>query len=407
MRAITKSILFGLCILFVIPFSYLTARENVDPVLWQQALTIHRQAVVVDTHCDTPMVMLGEGVDLGQKSGNSDLDFIRMKEGGVDAAFFAVFVSNSLDKKHPAKNALEMIDEIYRQVEKYPNLAEMAYSPPDIRAIDQKGKRAILIGMENGGPIEGSLRLLRLYYRLGVRYITLTHIKHNDICDSSTGGEAKWKGLSPFGREVVKEMNRLGMLIDVSHISDQAFWDVIKESRAPVFASHSCVRSICDVPRNMSDSMIEALAKKKGVIQLNFYSSFLDKEFKRKSDKIWKQIEPERKKLNETYKDNRTAYWNAVGKLWKKYAPPPPGIHVLIDHIDYIVKLVGADYVGLGSDYDGASSFPKGLGDVSGFPLITYHLLKRGYKEDDIKKILGGNFLRVFAEVIKTAKDLR
>lgn len=407
MRLIVKNLLICLCILFFLPLSYLIAREKVEPRLWRQALELHLEAIVVDTHCDTPMVLLEEGVDIGQRSGKNDLDFIRMKEGGLDASFFALFVSNSLDNKHPATKALEMLDAVYRQVEKYPHLAEIAYSPRDIRSLHQKGKRAILIGMENGGPLEGSLRLLRTYYRLGVRYITLTHVKHNHICDSSTGGKPKWQGLSPFGREVVKEMNRLGMLIDVSHISDRAFWDVIEESQAPVFASHSCVRSICDVPRNMTDSMIKALAKKKGVIQLNFFSAFLDKEFKRKRDEIREKIQPERDKLREKYKDNDTAYWKAVERLWEKHSLPPPGIDVLIDHIDHVVKLVGIDYVGLGSDYDGAPGYPEGLEDVTGFPLITYHLLKRGYKKEDIKKILGGNFLRVFEGAIETAKRLK
>jgi len=391
-----KTFFISLCILLIIPFSYLYGQEKIDLQLWEKAMKIHNEAIVVDTHCDTPMVMLERGLDIGKKSDKNDVDFVRMKEGGLDASFFAAFVSNRLDKKHPAKNALEMIDEIHQQVEKYPDLAEMAYSPRDIRDIHQKGKRAILIGMENGGPIEGSLRILRNFYRLGVRYITLTHNSNNDICDSSSDETAKWNGVSPFGKEVIKEMNRLGMLIDVSHISDKAFWDVLEVSEVPVFASHSCVRSICDSHRNLSDDMIKALAKKGGVIQITFYSGFLDEGFRQKSEEIRKKIAPEIKKLRETYKDNQEGYWDGVFKLWKKHSPPPIPIKKLMDHIDHVVKLVGVDYVGLGSDFDGAGSFPRGLEDVSGFPLITYHLLKRGYSETDIKKILGGNFLRVF-----------
>jgi membrane dipeptidase len=349
---------------------------------------------------------MGKGLDLGQKLKSGEVDFVRMKEGGVDASFFAVFVSNRLDKEHPAKNALEMIDEIYIQVGKHPHLAEIAYTPTDIRRIEQTGRRAILIGLENGGPIENSLRLLRDYYRLGVRYITLTHSQHNDICDSATGGKPKWQGLSKFGEKVVAEMNRIGMIIDVSHISDEAFRDVLRVSNAPVFASHSCVRAICDVPRNLGDDMIKALAREKGLVQVNFYSAFLDETYKKESEAAEQKIRPQMEQLREKHKDDRNGYWNALLALWKKHGPPAPPIDVLIDHIDHIVKLVGSDYVGLGSDFDGAGSFPQGLEDVGGFPLITYHLLKRGYSEEDIKKILGGNFLRFFEQVIAVSKTL-
>ncbi|NIM13065.1 MAG: membrane dipeptidase [Candidatus Aminicenantes bacterium] len=398
--------LIGISLLLLIGISgfNLPAKDKIDPKLWEKAKKIHQEAIVIDTHCDTPMVLRHRKLDLGQKTDKNEVDFIRMKQGGLDAIFFAVFVSNRLDDKHPAKNALEMIDEIFLQVEKYPGLAQMAFSPQDIRDIHKQGKRAILIGIENGGPIEESLGILRNFYRLGVRYITLTHNSNNAICDSSSDEKPKWNGLSPFGKEVVKEMNRLGMLIDVSHISDKAFWDVIEVSEAPVFASHSCVRSLCDVPRNMTDEMIKALAKKGGVIQINFFSAFLDEAFKRKSEETRKKLEPQIKKLRETYKDDRGAFWSEIGRLWKEHGPEPPGIEALIDHIDHVVKLAGVDYVGLGSDYDGAGSFPKGLEDVTGYPLITYRLLKRGYKEEDIKKILGGNFLRFFEEVIRAAK---
>jgi membrane dipeptidase len=404
MRARFKIVFIGLCMLSVIPFCYLSGEEKIDAQLWEKALKIHREAIVIDTHCDTPMVMLDRGLDIGRKSDKNDLDLIRMKEGGLDAAFFAAFVSNDLDQKKPAKKALEMIDEIYRQVEKYPDLAKIVFSPQEIRDIHRQGKRAILLGIENGGPLEGSLRLLRDFYRLGVRYITLTHNDNNDICDSSGAKTPAWNGVSPFGKEVIKEMNRLGMLIDVSHISDKAFQDVLEISGAPVFASHSSARSICDVGRNLTDDMIRALAKKGGVIQVTFCAFFVDQEYKNKAEANEKILDPEMNIIKEKYKDNPEAYWNETIALWKKAAPPAPKIEKLIDHIDHVVKLVGVDYVGLGSDYDGAGSYPVGLENVSGFPLITYHLLKRGYSEEDIKKILGGNFLRVFEKVLQTSK---
>ncbi len=413
MKSANKTLYIFLCSLFLcsilagLSCGDVKAKEKIDPVLWEKALKIHQEAVVVDTHCDTPMAVMEGGFDLGQKQERTEVDFIRMKEGGLDASFFAVFVSNREDKNQPAKNALEMIDEIYRQVGNHPGLAELAFSPADIRRIEKTGKRAILIGMENGGPVQGSLRLLRDFYRLGVRYITLTHNDNNDICDSSTAAKPKWNGLSKFGEEMVAEMNRGGMMIDVSHISDEAFRDVLQLSQAPVFASHSCVRAICDVPRNLTDEMITALAQKRGVVQINFYSAFLDNDFRDASNKINKKLDPQFAKLRKKYKDNRNEFYKAAMELWKRESPPNPGIGILIDHIDHIVKLVGVDYVGLGSDFDGAGNFPQGLEDVRGFPLITYHLLKRGYTEEDIKKILGGNFLRVFEEVMAVSERLK
>ena len=400
MRFNKKKYFISIFILCFISVSHVFYSETkINKKLWKKAIKIHEQAIVIDTHCDTPMIMLDRGVDVGKRSDRAEVDFIKMKEGGLDASFFAVYVSNRLDKKQPSKKALEMIDEIHNQVEKYSDLATLAYSSRDILDIHQTGKRAILIGMENGGPIEGNLRLLRNFYRLGVRYITLTHSSHNNICDSSTGGDPKWNGLSDFGKEVVKEMNRLGMLIDVSHISDKAFWDVIEVSRSPVFASHSCVRSLCNTPRNLTDKMIKALAAMEGVVHLNFYSGFLDESFRRKTKEVEQKLAPEIKKLREKYKANQSSLWDAFGKLWKKHAPPSTTIDVLIDHIDHVVKLVGIDYVGLGSDYDGAGSFPQGLENSSKLQWLTYHLLKRGYSEGDIKKILGKNFLRVFKKV--------
>lgn len=391
--------LLGMLLLVLLPDARVHAEEKIDPELWQRALKIHRDAVVVDTHYDTPMLMLEGGLDVGHRSDRSDVDFIRMREGGVGAAFFAAYSPNGSDLKNPSRKVLEMIDEVYQQVERYPDLASMAFSADGIAGIHRRGKLAILLGIENGGAIEGSLRLLRDFQRLGVRYVTLTHNANNDICDSSTAEKPRWNGLSPFGRDVVREMNRLGMIVDVSHISDAAFHAVLESSRAPVLATHSGARALCPVPRNMSDEMIRALAKKGGVIQINFYSSFLDFDYSRKAEAVEKSLKPEYDRLKEKFRDNRVAYMAAAIELWKKNAPPPPPIDALIDHIDHVVKLVGPGSVGLGSDYDGAGGYPQGLGDATGYPLITYHLLKRGYKAEDIRKILGGNFLRLFREV--------
>ena len=373
--------------------------------LEKRAARLHRKALVIDTHCDTPMAMLN-GLDIGASGNRNEVDLERMRAGGVDAMFFAVFVSNSRDRNHPAHRALEMIDAIVKQVSENPERVALATSPLQIRNLSAENRHAILIGMENGGPIEGSLRLLRQYYRLGVRYITLTHNSHNDICDSSTGGSPRWHGLSPFGRRVVEEMNRLGMIVDVSHVSDATFRDVIRLSRAPVMASHSCVRSICPVPRNMSDEMIRDLAGKGGVIQINFYSAFLDPSFEKRAAEVQRKLAPEFAALNRRYADNRNEYWKHAFALWRKHAPEPASLEILLDHIDHVVRLVGVEHVGLGSDFDGAGSFPRGLEDVSGFPRITEGLLRRGYSEEDILKILGGNFLRVFERVEAVAQGV-
>ncbi|OGF59334.1 MAG: hypothetical protein A2Y62_13690 [Candidatus Fischerbacteria bacterium RBG_13_37_8] len=374
-------------------------KQNKQDSLWKQALELHEKAIVIDTHCDTPELMIDGVLDISKKNKFSNVDLVKMKEGGVDAVFFVVYVSNKLDKKHPSIHALNKIDEIHRQAEQYRQFVEIARSPQDIKRIHSKHKKAIVLALENGGAIEGNLRILRDYYRLGIQYITLTHFRNNDICDSSGARKPRWNGLSPFGKKVVTEMNRLGMLIDVSHISDKAFYDVLKESRAPVVASHSSARAICDVPRNMNDDMIRALAKKGGVMQINFYSEFIDYRFHQHYKKVFRKHEKERENIKKRNKNNVQAFYQAATQLRQKYAPPAVDADKLIEHIDHVVKLVGVDYVGLGSDYDGADYFPAGLETIASYPLITYKLLQRGYSEEEIVKILGGNFLRVWEKV--------
>jgi len=382
----------------------LVAQEEIDKKLWQKAMKIHQKAIVIDTHVDTPSKMLRGNFNIGIRSDEGHIDLIRMKEGGLDAQFMAVFVSQSMEGKGAAHYALEMIDVILQQVEANSDKAVMAYSPADIRRIHKQGKIAILMGNENGIPVENSLRLLRDFYRLGIRYITLCHMGSNFICDSSTD-EPKWNGLSDFGKEVVREMNRLGIMVDVSHISDQAFWDVLKTSQAPVIASHSCARALCDAARNLSDDMIKALAEKGGVVQLAYVSDFVSQDYKDKTEERLKKLAPIITELREKYKDDREGLYQELRTLYEKYPGPPPQITSLIDQIDYIVKLVGVDYVGLGSDFDGTNSVPEGLEDVSKLPIITYHLLKRGYKEEEIIKILGGNLLRFFEKVEEVARQ--
>ncbi len=378
-----------------------SSEDAIDEKLMKKALKIHDKAIVIDTHVDTPLNMM-RGLDICVRNEKGELDLPRMKEGGLDAVFLAVFVGNGSDYSNPSKRAFSMLDEIHRQIESCPDIAELAVSTDDIRRIHKTGRRAMLIGMENGGPVEEDLALLRIYYRLGVRYITLTHNENNPICDSSTD-EPEWGGLSPFGIEMVAEMNRIGMMIDLSHASDETFLDVIEHSKSPVIASHSGCRALCDIPRDVPDDLLRALAGNGGVIQIVFYSGFLSDEFAKESAAAREKLRPEFEKIRKETAGNREEYWKRARPLWMASMPESPEIDVLIDHIDHVVEVAGIDHVGLGSDYDGAGNWPKGLEDATGYPLVTYHLLKRGYSEKDIKKILGGNLLRVFGEVEVTA----
>ncbi|HSG27263.1 MAG TPA: dipeptidase [Candidatus Krumholzibacterium sp.] len=400
MRRISSCLLSALIVpVFCFPGR---AGEPIDRELMEKARRLHDSAVVIDTHVDTPLMMAGRGLDICTLDDRGEVDLVRMGQGGLDAVFLAVFVSNEYDSLNPSKMALETIDVIHEQIGSCKQLAELAMTTGDIRRLHRAGKRAILIGMENGGPVEGSLAMLRTYYRLGVRYITLTHNSSNNICDSSTDVPF-WGGLSPFGVEVVAEMNRLGMMIDVSHISDDAFFDVLEHSTAPVIASHSAVRALCDVPRNLSDEMLAALAAKGGVIQVVFYSGFLSKDFWDASAEVRERLQPEFDRIAVETGGKNDEYYARAMPLWRSEIPEAPEIDLLIDHIDHIVSVAGIDHVGLGSDYDGAGSFPKGLEDASGYPLITYHLLRRGYSEEDILKILGENTMRVFEKVEEAA----
>ncbi|HPR63952.1 MAG TPA: dipeptidase [Thermoanaerobaculia bacterium] len=377
---------------------YGAAKEPASP----QA--IHEKALVFDTHVDSPLAMYYGHVDIGTREPRADLDLLRMVEGGLDAVFFAVFVPNDQDMDHPSERAFTLLDEICNQVGRYGERAEIARNSSDILRLHREGRRAILISMENGGPIEGKLSMLRTYYRLGVRAITLTHVKHNSICDSSTDSPPKWGGLSPFGKEVVTEMNRLGMVVDVSHLSDDAVRDVLHVSRAPVMASHSGARAVCDTPRNLPDDLLRAIAEAGGTVQVNFYAEYIDSDYAKKAKEFRTSMEPVYEELKKTYADDKGAYWQAIGQLWKEKGPDRPGLDRLIDHIDHIVHVAGIDHVGLGSDYDGAGSFPIGLEDVTGYPKITEALLDRGYSPEDVAKILGGNIFRVLREVERTSR---
>ena len=381
----------------------------------KKANRIHEKCLTVDTHCDTPMLMIKPGFSVRDenKAPQSRVDLPRMKKGGLDAMFFAVFTSQKprTEENYQKTYALanQMLDSIHAMLKKDSDLATLALKAEDLAKIEKTGKRAIYIGMENGFPLAKDISRVEEFYKRGVRYITLCHSFHNDICDSSSDGKpAEHNGVSDFGKQVISEMNRLGMMVDVSHASDKSFYDAIELSKAPIIASHSSVRVIAQHNRNMTDEMIKKLAAKGGVIQI----CLLDEYVKNPDTTTvnYKRIKQIRKiyandldKMTEAQKDAMFKEWDDL-KAWKQ--KDMPSVKDLCDHIDHVKNLVGVDYVGIGSDFDGGGGLMD-CGDVSQFPNITKELLRRGYTETEIRKIWGGNLLRVFREVEKTAEKIK
>lgn len=355
---------------------------------------LHQKAFVLDSHCDTPLSLI-LGTDPGKKNKIRQVDFIRMKEGGVDASFFAIYTSNSLSPDQATRRALQLIAQTYDAIEKNPDKVSLATTVREGRALKANGMTAIYLGMENGSPIQKDLSLLRLFYRMGVRYMTLTHAGNNEICDSCAPKEKRWNGVSPFGREVIAQMNRLGMMIDVSHISDEAFYDVLKYSKAPVVATHSCCRALANHPRNMTDQMIKDLAAAGGVIQINFYPSFLDDTYGARSAALLDAYDEAEEVFKANPKSRKALAAFNKAELDLVNSPRPP-YQLVVDHIEHVIKLVGVNHVGIGSDFDGIAATPQGLEHVGKMQVITGELMRRGYQEEEICKILGENFLRVF-----------
>ncbi|MFA9392814.1 MAG: dipeptidase [Prolixibacteraceae bacterium] len=372
----------------------------------QNSQNMHAEALVIDTHTDTPMQLVNRGLDLGQRHSapESRVDFPRLREGNVDGIFFALFTSQrertSENYEKAYSLAHQMIDSTLVSLMKNDKSAELALNSIDAESISAKGKTAIYFGMENGFPLAKDLSRVEEFYNKGVRYITLCHSSNNDVCDSSTDPVGpEYEGVSEFGEKVIGEMNRLGMMVDVSHISDSSFFDVLRVSKAPVIASHSSVRSICNHPRNMSDEMIQALAQHGGVIQICILGNYI-READTTSMNFIKHEELRKKYNNWQYANDeeRKAAWAEYDAIEHDYPQQLPTIADAVDHIDYVVKLVGEDYVGIGSDFDGGGGLADCV-DVADFPKITDELIKRKYTQAQINKIWGGNFMRVFKAV--------
>ena len=384
-----------------------STRPTRDEALWQRALAIHRRAIVVDTHNDITTPMTNDDYDLGGDPPypyRTSID--RMKKGGLSAIFFSLYVKPwYVQHGGAARRTLDMIDSVYRAAERHPNDLMIATSATDIRRAKAQNKIACLLGIEGGHAIENSLPTLREFYRLGVRYMTLTWNNTNDWADAR--GDKTHNGLTDFGKEVVREMNRVGMLVDISHVSDKTMSDALDVSKAPVIASHSSARALSNVARNIPDDLLKRIAKNGGVVQVNFYSLFVDqKTVAPQSDERNARLKAQQEALTAKYANDPERLSEESDKLEAANPLPPLPISKLIDHIDHIVKVAGIDHVGLGPDFDGANDFPEGARDESMLPNITYELLKRGYSEQDIDKILGGNFLRVFAQAEMVARKM-
>ena len=378
-----------------------------DEKLWKRALDIQRKSIVIDTHNDILSIMFDENYDLGVSSvGKYHTDLARMKQGGLSAEFFAVYIDRSYARDGgSARRALDLIDYTYRAVEKYPSDLMMAYSTADIRRAKKQKKIAALMGIEGGHAIEDSMSALRDFYRLGIRYMTLTHNNTHNWADSCCD-TAKHNGLSDFGKEVVREMNRLGMLVDVSHVSDKTMSDVFDVSKAPVIASHSSARALADRTRNIPDDLLKRFGPNGGGVMINFYPGFIDQKVVLASRERDARLKPQTDALKEQYKADPKKLEEETDKLLAANPLPTTPLSVLLDHFDHVAKVAGIDNVGIGSDFDGIPSVPLGMEDISKLPVLTYELLKRGYSEKDVRKILGENFMRAFGEAERVSRSM-
>ena len=418
---------FSLILLLVTFPALICAQTSANPahkmtLKTQNADQVHRSALVIDTHADTPQRFVDEHFDLDDSLNGGNLNLASARKGNLGAEFFSIWVDPVQYKGQYARRTLELIDSVKQQVARHPKEMIFVTTPDGIEMAHREHKFAALMGIEGGHSIEDSIPLLRQYYALGARYMTLTWANSNGWADSSGDiNDASIphtkEGLTEFGKDVVYEMNRLGMMVDISHVSDRTFFRTLVVSRAPVIASHSDARALCDTPRNMTDDMLRAVARsggpdsKGGVIQVNFYSGFLSQAYR----DAQKALEPEMNKAIQALKDHAKADgkpvpYAEIDKLQRQYGDriPRPPFSVLIDHIDHIAKVAGIDHVGIGTDFDGISGqLPEGMDSAADLPKITEALMARGYSAEDCRKILGGNLLRVFREVEQVSRELQ
>ena len=400
--------------------SLATAQNTQKPsetTVSQRAQKIHDSALIIDTHADTPQRFLDEGFDIGSTDPNDigHISLDKARRGNLGAEFFSIWVEPETNQGHFAKHTFDLIDSVYEQAARHPDRMMMAFSTSDIERAHREHKLAALMGIEGGHSIEADIHLLRDYYRLGVRYMTLSWSNTNEWADSS--GDVNdpkiqhHNGLTDFGKQVVLEMNRLGMIVDISHVADKTFWDAIAMTKAPVIASHSSARALVNAPRNMTDDMLKAVAKNGGVVQVNFFNGFIDENFRKAEEAQRPDQEAARQKyIAQMKSEGKEVNYIELDRIEREFIAkiPRPPLKSLIDHIDYIAKVAGVDHVGLGSDFDGVSgATPQGIDSAADLPKITQALLDRGYSAEDIHKILGGNLMRVFREVERVSHELQ
>jgi len=395
----------------------LSYAQSSGPAISPRARAIHDSAIVIDTHADTPQRFLDGGFDIGNTDpediGHISLD--KARAGNLGAEFFSIWVDPDTNQGHFAKHTFDLIDSVYEQAARHPDRMMMAFSVADIERARREHKLAALMGIEGGHSIENDIHLLRDYYRLGVRYMTLSWSNTNEWADSSGDIDdpkvQHHNGLTDFGKQVVLEMNRMGMLVDISHVADKTFWDAIAATKAPVIASHSSARALTNHPRNLTDDMLRAVAKNGGVVQVNFFNAFIDEDFRKEVEAHKKEIEAAVKANQEKLKaEGKTPTYldsDRIEREWMARIPRPP-LKALIDHIDHIAKVAGVEHVGLGSDFDGVGgATPQGIDSAADLPKITQALLDRGYSAAGIHEILGGNLLRVFGEAEKVSRQMQ
>ena len=402
------------------------------PELWAKAWRLHHEATVVDTHTDTTSRILDEGFDMGPRAADGHMDLPRIREGGLDVAFYSIYVAARFhgdegalfarrarpddDWPRPraageangsARRALAMIDGLVRTADRYPAQLAVCASMADIEAALANGKHAACMGIEGGHAIEGDLGLLRMFHQLGVRYMTLTHTNHNEYADSCAEAEPRWGGLNQLGAKVVKEMNRLGMMVDVSHVADSTFRDALAVTRAPVICSHSSMRALCAHPRNITDDMLRAIADNGGVVMINYNCGFLDEEYQKQEGMSTQTRRIQEREARRRFADGSQELADALARLDERFPRPQrPAFEILLRHILHALEVGGPDHVGLGSDFDGVPCVPQGVDDVTFLPRITCALLERGCSEETVRKVLGQNLLRVLARCEEVALSL-
>jgi membrane dipeptidase len=395
----------GVCLVMASWFAGATSGDEIA----ERAHKLHFSSIVLDTHDDTTQRFFSRDFDLGKRNPEGHVDIPRMREGGMNAIFFSIWIDGRIMGPPAIQKALDQIDAVRQNVQRFSNDMVLARTAEDVRRAHAQGKIAALMGVEGGHMIGNDLRMVRIFADLGVRYMTLSHFYNDEWADSSTDKPAH-NGLTDFGKDIVREMNRQGMMVDISHVSDKTFYDALEVSKAPLIASHSSCRALCDHVRDMTDDMIKALAAKGGVIQINYERSFIDQAYKDAYDKETGGVVQHLSELTKSCNDDEACISREMAKLQQRLTAEGKLPHVswekIIEHIDHVVKLVGPDHVGLGSDFDGAD-MPDGMEDCSKLPKITEALLRKGYSEGDIRKILGENTLRIMEQAEKVSRELQ